>query len=213
VRPILFRSVGTRLTQKMRLSYCFFLLKEELWLKKSFALCLSTAIAVGVTLALIVAGQTQDLKVCKSTFALCTIAPCDPIPGNDKQVSCHCTVNNSFSAGSEACSGVKDTPEGQQIHSRYYPVKSYAVCANDRSWAWCLDKPCIIDNNNPEAAECKCDVVKNLGAYVIVTSNYTPTTCTTGVISSATVQQIEQATASLKKAKVLMPFPIQVLNK
>jgi hypothetical protein len=33
------------------------------------------------------------------------------------------------------------------------------------------------------------------------------------VISSATVQQIDQATASLKKAKVFMPFPIQVLNK
>jgi hypothetical protein len=29
--------------------------------------------------------------------------------------------------------------------------------------------------------------VKDLGAYVIVTSNYTPATCTTGVISSATV--------------------------
>ena len=58
-----------------------------------------------------------------------------------------------------------------------------------------------------------CDVVKNLGPYVIVTSNYTPATCTTGVISSATVTQIDQATASLKSAKVFPPFPIQVLNK
>jgi hypothetical protein len=168
---------------------------------------------LGATLALSVAGQAQDLKVCRSTFALCTIAPCDAIPGNDKQVSCHCTVNNGYAAGAEPCSGVKDTPEGRQIHSRYYPVRSYAVCSNDRPWAWCLDKPCIIDKNNPEAAACTCDVVKNLGAYVIVTSNYTPATCTTGIISSATVQQIGQATESLKKAKVLMPFPIQVLNK
>jgi hypothetical protein len=167
----------------------------------------------GLILALGVTAQAQNLKVCKSTFALCTIAPCDAIPGNDKQVSCHCTVNNSYSAGSESCSGVKATPDGQQIHSRYYPVKSYAVCSNDRPWAWCLDKPCIIDKNNPEAASCTCDLVKELGAYVIVTSNYTSATCTTGVISSATVQQIDQATASLKKAKVLMPFPIQVLNK
>ena len=103
----------------------------------------------------------------------------------------------------------RDTAEGQQIHSRYYPVKSYAVCANNRPWAWCLDKPCIIDKNNPEAAACTCDVVKNLGAYVIVTTDYTPATCTTGVISSATVPQIDQATASLKKAKVLPPFPIR----
>jgi len=167
----------------------------------------------GVVLALGGTAQAQDLKVCKSTFALCTIAHCDPIPGNDKQVACHCTVNNSYSAGAEPCSDVKNTPEGQQIHSRYYPVKSYASCSNDRPWAWCLDKPCLIDKNNPEAATCTCDLVKNLGAYVIVTGHYTPTTCTTGIISSATIAQIDQATASLKKAKVLMPFSIDVLNK
>ena len=168
---------------------------------------------VALSLALASGAHAQDLKVCDSTFALCTVAWCDPIPGNDKQVSCHCTVNKGYSAGAEACSGIQQTPEGQQIRSRYYPVKSYAVCSNNRPWAWCLDKPCIIDKNNPEAAACKCDVVKDLGAYVIVTSNYMPTTCTTGVISSATVTQIGQATESLKKAKVLEPFPIQVLNK
>jgi hypothetical protein len=156
----------------------------------------------------------QDFKVCKSTFALCTIAPCDPIPENDKQVACHCTVNNSYSAGQDPCQGVKNTPKGQQIRSRYYPVHSYAVCSNDRPWAWCLDKPCIVDKNNPQAASCACDVVKNLGDYVIVTSNYTPNTCTTGVISSATVQQITQVTDYLKtRTKVLTPFNIQVLKK
>jgi hypothetical protein len=76
-----------------------------------------------------------------------------------------------------------------------------------------LDKPCVIDKNNPQAAACKCDAVKGLGAYVIVTGNYTPASCTTGVISSATVPQVDQATESLRKAKVLPPFPIQVLNK
>src|SRR5713101_2678429 len=112
------------------------------------------------------------------------------------------------------CEGVKDTPNGQQIRSRYYPVHSYAVCSNDRPWAWCLDKPCIVDRNNPEAASCACDVVKNLGDYVIVTSNYAPNTCTTGVISSATIQQITQITDYLKtKTKVLTPFNIRVLKK
>lgn len=173
----------------------------------------SIVLAVGFAVAAHVPASGQDLKVCESTFALCTVAWCDPIPGNDKQVSCHCTVNNGYSTGPEACSGIQETAEGQQIRSRYYPVKSYAVCSNNRPWAWCLDKPCLIDRNNPQAAACKCDVVKDLGAYVIVTSNYTPATCTTGVISSATVQQIDQATESLKKAKVLEPFPIQVLNK
>ena len=168
---------------------------------------------VGVVLALIGPAQAQDLKVCESTFALCTVAWCDPIPGNDKQVNCHCTVNKSYSAGAQDCTGIVETPQGQQIRSRYFPVKSYAACSNNRPWAWCLDKPCLIDKNNPSAASCACDVVKDLGTYVIVTSEYTPATCTSGVISSATIQQIDQATESLKKAKVLEPFPIQVLNK
>jgi len=178
-----------------------------------FMRALSAACVFGVVLALGGAGQAQDLKVCKSTFALCTIAHCDPIPGNDKQVACHCTVNSSYSAGAEPCSGVKNTPEGQEIHSRYYPVKSYASCSNDRPWAWCLDKPCLIHKNNPEAATCACDLVSNLGAYVIVTSHYTPATCPPAILSPATTPQIDQATAALMKAKVLMPFPIDVLNK
>ena len=46
-----------------------------------------------------------------------------------------------------------------------------------------------------------------------MTVKYTPATCSTGVISSATVQQIEQVTNYLKKTKSLPPFPVQVLNK
>ena len=174
----------------------------------------SIALAFGLFVILGSGAQAQGLKVCESTFALCTIASCDPIPGNDKQVSCHCTVNKSYSAGAADCSAIQETPQGQQIRSRYFPVKSYAACSNNRPWAWCLDKPCLIDKNNPQAADCTCDVVKDLGTYVIATSNYTPQTCTTGVISSATVQQIDQATQSLKDAKLpSLPFPITVLNK
>jgi hypothetical protein len=136
-------------------------------MKKRFTIILPIAITFGLIAAGSVTAQAQDFKVCKSKFALCTVAWCDPIPGNGKQVSCHCTVNTGYSAGQEPCQTVKETPEGQQVRSRYSPVKSYAICSNDRPWAWCLDKPCIIDKNNPEAAACACDVVRNLGDYVI----------------------------------------------
>jgi hypothetical protein len=184
-------------------------------MKAIVAFFLSIAIAFGIASVFSATAWAQDFKVCNGTFALCTIAPCDPISGNDKQVACHCTVNNSYSAGQQPCTGLKDVPEGQQIRSRYYPVHSYAVCSNDRPWAWCLDKPCLIDKNNSQAALCTCDVVKNLGDYVIVTSRYTPDTCTTGVISSATVSQITQVTDYIgTKAKGrLTAFKIQVLNK
>jgi hypothetical protein len=183
------------------------------FLRSQVALTLSIAGGLILALGLSAPAQAQSFKICKGEFALCTIAPCDPIPGSDKQVACHCTVNQGYSAGQEPCQGVKETPEGQQIRSRYYPVKSYAVCSNDRSWAWCLDKPCVVDKNNPQAALCTCDAVKNLGDYVIVTGAYTAATCTTGVISSATVQQIGQVTDALKKSRPLQPFPIQILNK
>ncbi len=184
-------------------------------MRMNFVPWLAAAAAVGMVSVFAGSAQAQGFKVCKSTFALCTIAPCDPMPGNDKQVACHCTVNNGYSAGQQPCQGVKDTPEGQQIRSRYYPVHSYAVCSNERPWAWCLDKPCVIDKNNPQAALCTCDAVKNLGDYIIVTSKYDPAaTCTTGVISSATVAQSTQITNYLKsQSKALKPFNIEVLNK
>jgi hypothetical protein len=47
---------------------------------------------------------------------------------------------------------------------------------------------------------------------VIVTDAYTPKTCTTGIISSATVTQITQATDFLKNGAELKPFDIKVLN-
>lgn len=172
--------------------------------------------AIYMAIAMIAAttSSAQDFKVCKSTYALCTIAPCKPIPGNDKEVACLCTVNTGYSLGQEPCSEVKDTPDGRQIKSRYYPVHSYAVCSNDWSWANCLDSPCTIDKNNPTAAICACGVVKNVGDYVIVTSRYTPTTCTTGTISSATVKAATEVTDYLKaKAPDLPPFNIEILYK
>jgi hypothetical protein len=175
--------------------------------KIAVAWYLTAALALGAS------AQAQDLKVCETTFALCTVALCDPIPGNDKQVICHCTVNRGYSAGSQDCSGVVETPKGQQIRSRYFPIKSYVVCNNARPWAACGDKLCVIDKNNPEAADCTCDLEKDLGPYVVTTSEYTPAICSTGIVSSATVRQTEQITEVLKESKLLPSFPLQVLNK
>jgi hypothetical protein len=158
------------------------------------------------------AGQSVDFKLCESTYALCTTAPCTPVAGEEGTVSCACDVKTGYSARQEACQGVKETSEGKQVRSRYYPVKSYAVCSNDRPWAWCLDKPCTIDENDPTKATCACTTVDDQGAYVIVTETYTEATCTTGVISSATVTQIDEITDFLKTSSELKPFAIKVLN-
>jgi hypothetical protein len=158
------------------------------------------------------AADQPDFTLCKSTYALCTTAPCTPVAGQKDTVSCACDVKTGYSAGTEPCQGKVETANGTQVRSRYYPVKSYAVCTNDRPWAWCLDKPCIIDKNDPTKAACACTSVKEEGNYVIVTSKYAASTCTTGIISSATVTQIDQVTDFLKKSSQLKPFGITVLN-
>ncbi|HSB59614.1 MAG TPA: hypothetical protein VLD66_08445 [Methyloceanibacter sp.] len=169
--------------------------------------------ALSVSMAGVVkAGDQTDFKLCQSTYALCTTAPCTPIEGTKDTVACACAVETGYSAGLEACQDPTDTAEGKQIRSRYFPVKSYAVCSNDRPWAWCLDKPCIIDKDDPSKATCTCTSVSRQGLYVIVTDAYTPTTCTTGIISSATVTQITQVTDFLKGSGELKPFDIKVLN-
>lgn len=156
--------------------------------------------------------QSADFKLCESTYALCTTAACTPVAGKDDTVSCVCDVKTGYSAGQETCQSAKETSEGKQVRSRYYPVKSYAVCSNDRSWAWCLDKPCIIEKSDPTKATCACTAIKAQDPYVIVTDNYTPSTCTTGIISSATVTQIDQVTDFLKTTSELNPYPIKVLD-
>ena len=176
-------------------------------MKKNLLLCLLLVISFPII------AKTSDFTLCKSKFALCTTAPCNPIPGKKGWVSCHCSVQDGYSVGTKPCSGLKDTSKGQIIKSRYYPIKSYAICKNDRPWAWCLDSPCVIDKNHPSKAKCLCSIVRNKEAYIIVTDKYTKSTCTTGLYSSATVHDATQVTDFLKKHKELPPFAIKVLNK
>ncbi|CDZ79232.1 hypothetical protein BN59_03550 [Legionella massiliensis] len=150
---------------------------------------------------------------CKSKYALCTTAACKPVPGKKDLVSCNCSVHDGYSVGASRCKGAKQTKEGEVVYSRYYPIKQYVRCSNSRPWAWCLDKPCIVDKKDPTKASCACTIAKNMGDYVIVAKQYSPKVCTTGIISSATVQQSQQITDFLKTQKTLQPFPIKVLNK
>ncbi len=133
------------------------------------------------------AESQPDFKVCESTYALCTTAACEPIDGDKDTVSCACDVKTGYSAGEEPCTGEIKTEKGTQISSRYYPITGYAACNNDRPWAWCLDKPCIVDADDPAKASCACTVTKDKGPYLVVTDTYTDTTCTTKMWSSATV--------------------------
>ncbi len=153
-----------------------------------------------------------DYIVCESTYALCTTAQCAPIEEGQETVFCDCDVKTGYSVGSTPCHGAIDSPEGKQIVSRYYPIKSYAACSNDRPWAWCYDRPCIVDEDDPAKAVCSCNIVKGEGPYVMVAESYDDATCTTGLYSSAKVKDLDAVTDFLKTNDDLKPFEIKVLN-
>ncbi len=159
-----------------------------------------------------VTALAANFVICKSKYALCTTAQCTPVPRKKDLVSCNCDVKTGYSVGMKQCQKVEESSEGQLISSRYYPIHSYVVCSNHRPWAWCLDKPCVIDKNDPSKAKCFCSTVKNLGDYIIVTDTYNKSICNSGIISSATVKQSKQITDFLKSQKKLQPFPIKVIK-
>jgi len=170
--------------------------------------------ALGALMLLAAAGQAQaaDFTLCKGAYALCTSARCTPVAGKEGTVACACEVRTGYSAGRSNCEPAKDTSEGRQVQSRYYPVKSLSVCANDRVWADCLGKPCTVDKNDPTKATCFCSTEKDRGPYVIVGNTYTPKTCTTGIISSATFVDNKGITRFLRTTSELEPFAVKVLN-
>jgi hypothetical protein len=102
---------------------------------------------------------------------------------------------------------------GQAIISRYYPITSYADCSNSQPWAFCLDSPCLIDQKNPSAANCICTETVNQGDYVIVNASgkYSPTSCDSGLYSSATVSDVNEITQFLQTHDTpLKALPITV---
>lgn len=156
--------------------------------------------------------NATNFTVCKSTYALCTTAACTPIAGQKGNLNCGCSVQTGYSGGTKACQPVQHTAAGDQVYSRYYPVKAYAVCSNNRPWAWCLDVPCVIDPNDHSKANCTCTVATNQNPYIIVTNKFTKSTCTTGIISSATVQGITSISNFIQSKNLIPPFTIKVLN-
>jgi hypothetical protein len=57
------------------------------------------------------AADQPDFTLCKSTYALCTTAPCTPVAGQKDTVSCACDVKSGYSAGTEPCQGLKKSSQ------------------------------------------------------------------------------------------------------
>lgn len=144
----------------------------------------------------------------QSQYALCTTAKCFPIPGQEGMALCNCKVEQGYSAGQEPGEPVKTTSEGYKfIKSRYYPIETYVKCSNSRPWAFCLDSPCLIDENDPSKAVCTCSIVQNQGDYILPSDTCDQSLCETGLYSSALTTQDDDIEAFLNKAEHAGKFP------
>lgn len=155
--------------------------------------------------------QSPTFQVCRSTYALCTTASCsetdDPLV-----VACACEVRtNEYSLGAQPCGSDGKPNPGDTLKSRYHPVKAFVACNNNRAWANCLDAECTVDDKTSRTT-CHCDVAYSSTPYVITGNTYTTDTCTTGIISSATVDSVFEVTEFLKTNPDLPPFNFKVLN-
>jgi hypothetical protein len=155
--------------------------------------------------------SSAGFTLCSSTYALCTDAECTPIPGQTENYSCGCQVHTGYSAATQACQSGHPKPGGK-IKSRYFPVESYEICSTPRAWAWCLDVPCTIDKKDPSKATCTCTSPPSgsQGPWVGQANN--PASCTNGIISSATVEGIEQIGRFINGQKLWPPYTPKVLK-
>jgi hypothetical protein len=160
---------------------------------------------------------TSGFTLCLGTFALCTTAKCTPMrstdPSAEPQLSCRCDALQGFSAGTKPCSEVPRVRliKGLVVPSRYQPISATAACFNNRPWAWCLDKSCVVDADTSKAT-CTCTQMSSTEPYVVVKDRYDATTCTTDIWSSATVDSVLQVTSFLQGSRDLPAKPIAIVG-
>ncbi len=180
--------------------------------KKLFSTVLLVVASCGIT-AMAQEGAKDPPKflLCHTTYALCTFSQCGPAvaQGNQETTTCACRVWQGYSvaayspSGTE-CDGQTKTPDGQtQVISRYYPIPGYGTCSNNKPWAMCLDKPCVVDSNDKTKANCTCSVEdrqklkQGQGEEKDYLVKY-GSECPAGIISSATVLDLNGITRFLK---------------
>ncbi len=73
----------------------------------------------------------------------------------------------------------------------------------------CLDSPCVIDKNDKTKAQCTCPPVQGQGDYLVAPGT---DACTAGIVSSATVVDLDTITDFLEIQDKLVPSDFTVVN-
>lgn len=182
------------------------------------------AIALGPILAGSAGGQdvspycaasdpdTRPLQACTGGYALCTSAPCIPIPANagadggDEPVAptlslCDCVVVWGANIAQTGCDA-RDPGDGSLISAYSFAqtatLELMTCPARAAYFTDCLNAPCKVDPDDPTRADCTCPIVPAGGApWVTFGGGCDLETCETTLWSGATQDAIAAADCCL----------------
>ena len=159
--------------------------------------------------------SSSNFAVCNQPFALCTTAPCVPVPGSSTLSTCSCIVQDGPSLGQVSCDKRKPgiNSQGQHLLTSNYAFVNSATnkvmtCTGNHPWTDCLDQPCIIDPQNSNQAICTCPI-KNSETFLTYGGECNTASCSTTLYSGATAEMINQGNPELEKAMTLSKSPMQ----
>ncbi|MFG1439205.1 hypothetical protein V5F38_08350 [Xanthobacter sp. V0B-10] len=161
------------------------------------------------------AGAT-GMIVCNQPYALCTSAPCVPMPGDPAKAVCNCTVENGPSLGTQACPTLAPSTDARGVRTIYSTFsfkqfeagKKVLTCPGGTPWTLCLNKVCTVDPADPGKAVCTCDVKTDTAAWVTLGGGCDGGTCKDRYWSGASVELLNDASAVLAKAVKLAKAPV-----
>jgi hypothetical protein len=156
------------------------------------ALALFAAVGGGTSLA----GSDGGTVVCEQRYALCSYAPCRPIPGDDQKALCDCAVLDGVNVGNKPCDqrSSREGPHGlSALYSAFslseIPERPLMTCPAGSVWTQCLDALCFVDPTNSRKAVCTCDVeTTQIGQTY--GGNCDVATCATSFWSAATSEEV-----------------------
>jgi len=155
--------------------------------------------------------------VCDQPYALCTTAPCVPVPGSPTNASvCSCVVQDGHSLGTKTCAARSLTrnAQGQQLLTSNFGFKNAAVnrvmtcTGNNIPWTNCLDMPCIVDPQNSNQAACECTIVYS-DSFVTYGGQCNTDSCSVILWSGASLPNYQSGSSFLEMALGLSHSPVQ----
>jgi hypothetical protein len=128
----------------------------------------------------------------KQVFADCTEAPCTLTANGE--ASCKCRIRDQPSVSMNDCTPAK----GNELQSRYYPIRAYQICPNTKTWANCLGSPCT--KNTDGSASCTCPTMPTDQFIIALPTDQCSTArCNNhSIYSSATADGAQAMTSDLE---------------